>query len=85
MGDVKEKMKNHQIKMKQEDYCLETCYDDLDDKIQTLLQKKMGDVKEKMKNHQIKMKQEDYCLLVAGTFNCIISLRSCKKVCVVWG
>ena len=45
----------------------------------------MGDVKENMKNHQIKMKQEDYCLLVAGTFNCIISLRSCKKVCVVWG
>ena len=45
----------------------------------------MGDVKEKMKNHQIKMKQEDYCLLVAGTFNYIISLRSCKKVCVVWG
>ena len=64
---------------------VETCYDDLDDKIQTLLQKKIGDVKEKMKNHQIKMKQEDYCLLVAGTFNCIISLRSCKKVCVVWG
>ena len=52
---------------------VQTCYDDLDDNIQTLLKKKMGNVKEKMKSHQIKMKKEDYYLLVAGTFNCIIS------------
>ena len=52
---------------------IETCYDDLDDNIQTLLKKKMGNVKEKMKSNQIKMKKEDYYLLVAGTFNCIIS------------
>ena len=52
---------------------VETCYDDLDDNIQTLLKKKMGNVKEKTKSHQIKMKKEDYYLLVAGTFNCIIS------------
>lgn len=45
---------------------VETCYDDLDDNIQTLLKKKMGNVKEKMKSHQIKMKKEDYYLLVAG-------------------
>ena len=39
---------------------VETCYDDLDDNIQTLLKKKMGNVKEKMKSHQIKMKKDYY-------------------------
>ena len=58
---------------------VEKCYDDLDDNIQTLLKTNMGNVKEKMKNHQIRMKQEDYYLLVAGSFNCTITLKFGEK------
>lgn len=41
----------------------------------------------KGKNEKPSDKNETRRLLPssAGTFNCIISLRSCKKVCVVWG